>query len=314
MRTNHIFLKKRAIFSYLLTIIFVIVFLYYLEKNRQILESLRSISLRYLVLIGLLVIPSKVVIGLKFKVMMDFFGARLKFREWFGLACISSMANYILPAKAGIATQAFYMKRIHNFDYTKFIVFLAVFAVFLFTLNSFSGLLLLIFYPAVKGKFFLGLFYIFSVTAAISLAAIILLPYLSRLKIRWRLISKIAEGISVMRKAHFVLPYLFIIQLFEVFFVGLRLFLSYRAIGVDIELVPALIVGLFASSSGILNITPANLGVRELAIAFSSLLVGESTAVGLTASLLDRTLGTTVTLIAGLIFMPILRGRGSVEK
>lgn len=247
---NNILKKRWLFFSYLLTALCALVFIYYISAHRGQFTALFKVHYRYFIIVALLVLPFKAITGLRFKIMTDFFGLRLKLREWFGLSCITTMANYILPAKTGLLTQALYLKNIHKFNYSSFVAYLGSLAVFTVAVNSFSGIFFLAVYYFIKGSFFILPFLIFLAGLILSVAVIFMLPRLLKLKIKWQLLRKITDGLKFLKSGRAVLLRLLCIQVADISITGLRIFFCYKAIGIDIGIAPALVVGLFASSSG----------------------------------------------------------------
>lgn len=310
-----LFNKYGIIFSYLLTAFFTFLFISYMVGHLEQFKALLRVPFRYIAVIAILTFPFKITTGLRFKTMMDLFKVRLKLKEWFGLSCISAMVNYVLPAKAGIVTQALYLKKIHRFDYSKFATYLGSLALFTVAVNSALGLLFLIIYYLTKGSLFFGLFLAFFIIFLLSMAAIFAIPFLSRLKIKLDLFYKIIDGFKMLKGKRAVLLQLFLIQICDTGITGLRIFFSYKAIGVDdMGILPAFMVGLFASISALINLTPANIGIRELFITISSVMVGRGAANGLMASLIDRGVGAIITFIAGLIFVPVLMRKSEFAR
>lgn len=309
MQSSDKLLRRYGFFiSYALALLFIIFFIYYVSKYKEQFVALRYISPSYLVVIAALVVLFKLTIGLKMKFMLNSFGIALRFREWFGLTCIYSLTNYITPVKAGIIPQALYLKKNRDFRYTQFATYLASFAIFILAINSFLGILFLAYYYIVKGRFFFVLFMLFFLTFVTSLIVIYLFPHLERITIRvkWQWFNRIISGLTALKGKRILLLRLFAAQMADIFFSSLRLFFAYRALGLNIDVLGVFIIGLFVSSSAIVSITPANLGIRELSIVFSSALIGRGAASGLMVSLIDRGLGALVTFVLGAAYTYIL--------
>lgn len=298
--------KHRAVYSYLLALVLFASFGVYLIRHKESLSALSAVSFKYIIGITILGIIYKLVLGLKFKVMINFFGIKVKPREWFGLSCVVSMVNSLFPAHAGTATQAVYLKQVYKFDYSKFVSYLLNFLVFSVAIYSACGLILLLLHDLFYRVFYIVLFTFFSLLFIACLAFIFLMPRFSRLKFKWDLLNRVIDGFGAFKTKRSLVIRFIVIQAADLVITGLRLFLAYNALGAKVGLIPILLVGLIASLSSIFNLTPANLGIRELFIAVSSALVGEGAALGIMAGVIDRIIGTSITFIFGFISMHIL--------
>jgi uncharacterized protein (TIRG00374 family) len=238
--------------------------------------------------------------------MLDSFLLKLKLREWFGLSCIATMTNLILPAKAGLIPQAIYLKNKYHFDYHMFTVYLVSLAIFTFVLNSFCGTIFLLYNYLISGIFFYYLFWIFFLCSAMSVLLLIIMPRLSRMQLKLPLFNKIADSFKFFDKKKRLLLNLFILQIGDIIITGLRLYVVFSAIGIHVGVMPIFMVSLFTSISGVLAITPANLGIKELAITFSSLMIGQGIASGIMVSLIDRAIAAILTFILGFVYIPVL--------
>lgn len=298
--------RHRNTYSYLLTFVLIGLFIAYAVHNQASLGALRGISGKYILIIAILGLLYKVVLGLKFKIMINFFGIKAKPREWFGLSCLTSMINTLLPAHAGTATQAVYLKKNYNFKYSGFIGYLLNFLIFSLMVYSVCGIILLLLHKALYSIFFTAIFLFFIAVFILCIIFIFLIPKFSMIKFRWELLNKTIDGFKALKAKRSLVIRFVLIQTADVVITGLRLFFAYYALGAHVGLVPIFLVGLIASVSSIVNLTPANLGIRELFITASSILVGEGAMFGVMASVIDRVIGTLITFILGLISMYIL--------
>jgi uncharacterized protein (TIRG00374 family) len=95
---------------------------------------------------------------------------------------------------------------------------------------------------------------------------------------------------------------------------GFRMWLCFGALGQD---VPILAAGLLASTTivfSLINVTPGNLGLRELALAAIATQLGSSYAVGMAAASVDRVVLLAYTVVAGVPGLWALRKRGPFQS
>lgn len=300
-------IKKRAvIYSYILTAILVVLFANYIKHNKETFRLLLHVSPGYLFGITALIIFGKIVIAIRFKAMIDFFGLRLRLDEWFGLPCISNMINYFLPGYTGPATQAMYLRQAHGFEYSRFTNYLAILFVFNVAVCSFLGVLFVGAHYLIHNVFFMNGFIFFSALFITTFSFLVLVPVISVVDLRWDLLNKTVRGFHFFFGHKNLLIFLVIMYVAEVITTGLRFFLAYRALGTPIDFLPALTIGLVALLSMVTSLTPGSLGIREALLAVASVMVGQSAALGVAASLLDRALGTVIAFAFGIWYAPVL--------
>jgi uncharacterized protein (TIRG00374 family) len=126
------------------------------------------------------------------------------------------------------------------------------------------------------------------------------------MQLKLPLFNKIADSFKFFDKKKRLLLNLFILQIGDIIITGLRLYVVFSAIGIHVGVMPIFMVSLFTSISGVLAITPANLGIKELAITFSSLMIGQGIASGIMVSLIDRAIAAILTFILGFVYIPVL--------
>ena len=93
----------------------------YLKSNNELLRPILNISLVNALLLIVLTVMLIGMNGLFLKVFAAKFGMGLYFWEWFGLAMITTMGNYLTPFSGGLVARATYLKHRHAFPYAKFL-------------------------------------------------------------------------------------------------------------------------------------------------------------------------------------------------
>lgn len=298
--------KYSVLYSYVLTALFVAFFSYYFLQNKETFMLLLRVSALYIAGIVVLYVIGKFFVGMRFKIMINFFGTKLGFNEWFGLPCIASMMNSVLPGYAGVATQAVYLKQSHKFEYSKFSGYLTSFLIFNLIVYSLLGMLFIGAHYLLHDVFYFAAFVVFFVLFTSSAIFVALAPVISKYDLRWSLLNKTMQGFHLFFEHKNLLIYLTFIHLVDTILTGARFFLAYKALGAPIDLLPSLALGLVASISTMASITPGGIGIREALLGVASSMLGEKAVFGVVASLLDRAIGILVAFIFGICYVPVL--------
>ena len=314
-----IFLKKwykrhRRLSSLSVFLVLMGLFIFYALKRRDEIYSLFSISpvdLFFLILFLLLV---KISVGLNIKLLIGAFNVDLHFKEWFGLYSIATMSNYLFPAKAGFVPMAVYLKARHRFEYSKFITLMLGFYLFSYLVNCALGMILVAVKYFISGEFYHNAFLFF---AAVAVAIFLLLFIIFRVHKR-NLITgffgNVIKGFTSFTKQKGLVYKVLVVHIISVTFYTCRLFFAYRSLGIDADIISSALIGLITTFSVILSVTPANLGVREFFITFSSRMVGHTVTEGMMVAIIDRSIELIVTFVLGLVFSYILLGGISLKK
>jgi len=248
--------------------------------------------------------------GLFTRIIMRPFDKFIGLVESFYVSLISSVGNFFAPVGAGFGFRAVYLKKKHNFPYNQYISTLAGNYIVVFIVNSLGGLLALwllrgradsqygVLVAAFVAVFLFGLF-----------LSLVKIP-----KIKWgsqntgilgqvvRNLHVVTEGWNRISANRLLLAKLTLLTTFNLLLtVGI-----YRAIMASlhfsISFGPLLLFSVLGSLSLFINITPANLGVKEAIYLFSSSVLGFSTSQILSFALIDRGVQFTVLAIAWIVF------------
>src|SRR4051794_39868316 len=87
---------------------------WYVYHIRHHLTGLLHVHPKYLLPMILVPLASLAVNGWIGRDLAAEFGAKLRFVEWYGLAVVNSLANYLPLPQAGAMARGVYLKRVHN--------------------------------------------------------------------------------------------------------------------------------------------------------------------------------------------------------
>ena len=294
--------KTKLTASYLLTTLILMFVMYWVSNNWDKIQSIFLVEPIFLILLFPLVVFTSINVGLINQLIVSHLGYPLKPIQWVSLAFASTLANYIFPMRAGMALRATYFKKCHGFSLSKFASSMAFAYVITFIANAFLGLLLMFWLGIEKNAVNWILILIFAIVLTTGIAALMYNPPIDKTVSKFKIfkyIISIHGGMELLRKNPKLLIRCCLLILFNTILFGIRLFVSFHALGHNINLAGCLLVGCFAAVSMFISITPASLGIKEVAIVFASSVIGVSPEISFLAATLDRTVSMVVIAIFG---------------
>jgi len=292
-------------------------FVYVNRDKADYLQSIHAEHIFLLVVIGLVNISLN---GYQLKVILQGFKLHLPFKEWFGLSAVNSMLNYYIPARGATIILAHYLKRKYNFDYSLYISVLSAYYMISFLVSALLGLIFSCTWGITRGDWPIEFLIIYSLLLCLTLLLGITLVYISRIRLdtrfKWfnNIVNRIAQGLLGIHGQKIFLVKLMGLAVISVFMFALQLYISFRAVGAQVNLIQILIIQCLASFSMILSITPANLGIREGIISVSARLLSLSMTASMMGAIVSRTMLMFVILITGIVFSRVLIYNRSVNE
>lgn len=261
---------------------------WYLKSNKDFLRPILNISLVnafWLIVLTVMLIGMN---GLFLKAFSAKFGIDLRSREWFGLAAITTMGNYLTPFSGGLIARATYLKHRHAFPYAKFITLITANYLVAFWVVGVVGVLTTTMYWSSDRFFWQIVLFFVSVVMVISglfMARTAKIPGNNRLA---KIINTALGGWDLIKNDRLLLAKLIIYSLINIILNGFLFLVAYNAAGCTVPLTAALLVSLLSAFSLLVKITPGNFGIQEAIISLSSEVVGAGAGIGLLVSLLIR--------------------------
>ncbi len=274
----------------------------YLKSNDELLHPILNISLVNAIWLIVLTVMFIGTNGLFLKAFATKFSIKLRFIEWFGLAMITAMGNYLIPFSGGLIARATYLKHRHAFPYAKFITLITANYLVVFWVVGMTGVLtMLAFWNS--SRFFWQLTLLFaSVVIAISGFVMIRsgkMPGSNRLV---EIINSTLDGWELIKNDKSLLVKLIIYSLINILLNGFLFLVAYKATGCAVHFTVPLLVSLLSVFSLLIRITPGNFGIQEAIISLSSEMVGAGAGIGLLVSLLIRAASLIPAFTLGPIF------------
>jgi len=270
------------------------------SESLYVLGEIRSVDLAKLFLFTLLFFY---VTGYTFARILSLLGIRLTNEEILGLSILTNFGNYLGPIRPGAAIKAVYLKKAKGVAYSSFAsIFAANAFVAIFMMGGAGVGLLWILPPEdVDVPEYLQL-------VCVGLVCISMIPLYIKLPVLTsenRLVSILrnaVEGFHTIRSRKSGLAIISLTFLVQFVVAGLINQTVYIAIGAPITFLFAVAIGVFTSIANLFTITPNNLGVQEVVIAYIVTLAGYDFSTGLVGAALARAVHMAVTFALAPIF------------
>lgn len=231
------------------------------------------------------------------------FGARLRLVEWYGLAVVNSLANYLPLPQAGAVARGVYLKRVHQLPYGPFAATLVVTYATALSLYGFAGLAGLG-VLASEGRRSPSVLWL--VFAALALTFLFVTPA-ARLFPLPKKYAHLHDDLASLRRHH-LLGEIILLQACLAALTNTGLWLACKTLhgGEAVTWPQGAMLGLIMLASGVANVTPGNVGVEQFAAEVTGRLLGLPASVGLAASTIFRAMSLAATFSLSPIFSAVL--------
>jgi uncharacterized membrane protein YbhN (UPF0104 family) len=125
-----------------------------------------------------------------------------------------------------------------------------------------------------------------------------------------RHLGKLVEGVALIRGNGLGIVLLAFLAFTRIVGVALRLWICFDALGAHISALGAALLGWATVLFTLVNITPGNLGLRELALSLASAELGSTQSLGMAAASMDRIVLLAVVVATGVPGLYALHRRG----
>ncbi|MCK4620797.1 MAG: flippase-like domain-containing protein [Desulfuromonadales bacterium] len=294
------------VLAYITAVVLIAYAAAWVGQNWEKVSLAFSFSPGYFAVLLPLVIASILLVGLMNQLMASHLGAPLCFKQWAALAFASSLANYILPMRAGAVLRASYFKQRCDLPVTKFTSTMAVVYVMALWTNSVAGLSAIAWFYLQKELISWTLLWGFLGVAGFCSALLTFSPKPRKSEPDRRLLGiivRIHAGWDMLRRCPVLLAKAGGLSLALTVLYVIRLYVSFAAIGHPVNLPGCLLIAALTAVSVFIAITPAGLGIQEAAIVFAGMMVGVAPEISLLAGAMDRAVSTLVVLVFGSLGM-----------
>jgi uncharacterized membrane protein YbhN (UPF0104 family) len=292
----------RAALSYLLTAVLIAWGAVWAVRHSDRIAEAFRLSPMFLALLAPLVVVSVMLIGLMNQLVASGVGAGLRPRQWISLAFVSTLANYVLPLRAGAAMRAAYYKRAAGLSFARFTSCMAVAYVMTLLVNGVVCAGALAWYGAAEGRTSWPLFWVAVALAVGCVAALVFSPASSAKEQGtgvWNFLGRVHRGWDVLRGRPRLLIQAGGLSLATTVLYAVRLWVAFAATGNPLGVAGCLLIGAAVGLSMFFSVTPASLGIRELVIVLVSAVAGIPPEVSLMAGAVDRAVAVLVVMGLG---------------
>lgn len=246
----------------------------------------------------------------EFTYMLRRLGVKEPFGEGFLLTGAGFLLNH-LPFNAGLVMRATVLKRDHALPYASYLALVMVNALVNVAMAGVMGLLCVAF-AASRGSARVPLAIAFGavLAGAFALAFIPTRWIPERGGFVWDRLRVLGGGIRLVRGDAANLALLALFAFTKVVVAAIRVWVCFGALSTHLSPLAAALLSSTTIVFSLVNVTPGNLGLREVAMAAVSTLLGTSYEVGMAAASIDRAVLLVYTVVSGLPGLYALRRRG----
>lgn len=297
----------------------IVIFLVYFLLNTENFKPLLNANYYLLSVAALAYIGGVITNGLFIKFILEPFGKFIAAAEAFYVSVISSIGNFFAPAGTGYGIRAIYLKKKHGLAYSDFISTLSGNYVIVFLVSSSVGLASLL---ALRQHFSTQWLVLFAVFLGMFAGSLLIslfrfkAPELdtsknNKINVFKRNIYRAINGWSKIVSNKKLMVKLLILTCVNLALTAFIYWAIIQSIGLSIKLPALLLFSVLGSLSIFVNITPANLGIKEAIYIFSATILGFSVGEMILIALVDRGVQFTVLLVLWL-FVTTTRAKAKV--
>lgn len=281
------------------TVMVFILMGWYLYENKGVFRNLENINIFHISIIILL----QIFVGILYSVLNYWIICKIDKRVFF-IDCVylqfaNNLLNKLLP-KGGAAYRGYYLKKVYNFPYSKFVSTVAGLYIVSFTTYSLWALISFVIIYMQYGVYNLLLIAAFSLLLIGTLFVVVVNPKIVNNGHRLLNIMKsIIDGWNIIKKDKKFIAQLFFITSIVLIITSLQNKMIYSALGVEVPFIKTLYMSVISILTIFINITPDGIGVKEAILMFSSDIIDINPEVVLLGSLILRAVTTLTSVCFG---------------
>lgn len=246
----------------------------------------------------------------EFTTMLRRLGVEEPFWDGFLLTGAGFLLNH-LPLNAGFLMRAAVLKKDHALPYAKYLSLVGVSGLVNLGVAALLGLVSVLLLSDDRAATLPLVLVLGAMFGGASVALVLPLGWIpKRQGFVFGRLRALAEGVASIRGNGRSVLVLVGLALSKVVMSGLRMVICFDALGIQVSPLAAGLLGSTMVVLSLINITPGNLGLRELALAVVWSSLGASYALGMAAASIDRMVLLLYTVATGLPGVYSLRRRG----
>lgn len=256
---------------------------FYIYKNQATFQKIKDINLGIIFLLIGLHAFNYLLLGLSHRYPLLKHDIKLKFIEWYGLCTISDVFNLLLPASGGTAIRIMYINKKKKLAMGNILSMSLATVMVGIMLLGVAGSIYFHLHDNHQSKLFFALKMFFLATIVGSLLTVFASDYILKILKKEK---KYDLKQYIFDKDIFINSLLCYVGMLAIH--PLKVYLSFKAIDVDISVMSSIEISLMLLCSSFFQILPGNMGIRELTTAYVAQQYGIQFETALLASLVDR--------------------------
>ena len=300
----------------IVAVVAVVAMVGYLATQGDVLEAIRAIPVWMAIVLIVVSFAALVVQAMQYRAAVRIQAIDMPIGESTALTAANTMANYYLPVRGGMVVRAAYMKRAYGFPLARYGALTVSLTGLTILVAALIGVVGIIISASISGDVnqralltFAGI----GIAVVLGVGAAVALSGFAKGDGRFaEVVRSFRAGMTMWAESRGDLG-IFLLWTVALFAAqGFRLWLSFRAVGVSVDLSGMMVIQAMAAVAFVLALTPGNIGLKEGAIVFSASLLNIDPDLALLASLIDRAAALIVTFGVGLASVRYLSKRTAV--
>lgn len=309
------FSLNTGVLKWLLSIFIFVVIVSYILPRSELLNVAKGVNLYSIAILSVLASFSLFSNSIILKMLLSSFNVHIPVVESFAVSSFNALGNYLTALGGGTLSKAVYLKKRYDFSYSAFVASMSATHIVDLLMVSLLGCIVLVYVSGLVmlwGKvLFIGFLFLGILTFCLLVLPLALPPFAGRI---FNALRDIIDGWSMLKKRRRLLVQLSMLLLINHLLFALEFLVGYEAFSLKIGIADAVLIGVLSSLSTIIKITPANLGVQEGVIAFSSQLLGAGFGEGLLVAGLLRMVSVVLfSFYGGLLGFYIIKKKYRVQ-
>lgn len=286
---------------------------YYATTSLGLSNVVEKVNLRVVPVLMLLSLLFFLSNGLVMKTVLRLFDVHLPLYRCVGIAALTSVANSLTPY-GGTIGKAAYLRRL-DFTYPEFLASMSAVQILGFAVVGTVGFFISLATDVLPEIWRMPVVSTFALVGITSISLILLpLDFRGRQGRISRVAANVAEGWKTFRKDKGSILKICLLLFMNLLLGTLDQIVGFSAFSIEIGLPQALLLEAISAIAFVIKITPANLGVQEVAVASASSILGVGFTEGLVVATSLRVVGASVTLlIGGLLGLLMLKDGGNIS-
>ncbi len=308
---------RKPVARWLLAFFFIGLALWLLFDNKNDLKQLSQINTWQFGLLLFIHLTYLIISSLQFLIILYQQGlTNIPPFSWFKVFVVGRFLNKF-AAQAGNIYRSVYLKQVYDFSYTKYASsFAAAFWLEMILALTMATLVISLLEPTLKLGAINALALLGTILTGLAAGPFIIKWLVESLNLSGKRIEKIHGKINellqlttnVIRQPK-VLFFSFLLGILSFLMSSGQLYTAFQIIGVDLSLSKIMIYVILLKLSLIINVTPGNLGIRELVYGQLSQMLGVGVETGILVSSIIRLVTYVLLGLLGILFggLPLLR-------